>query len=440
MYCKGDVSNYTLARAIFADMNYCVIKSKISSPLFFFLTIVLGISIQSAPAQIKSVPFRIGDKFGLADTNGKMIIEPQFDILDVGSFSNNYYFVGYKLKDGIAWSSLIVKDKIIIKDQKYKFYYQYDDLFLAIEYKHDPSGNTNEKKNPEFYSLYNTNGKKISEETFRSLYVIEDIDPEKKLNEMLVGAIHLDKKESIFVYDKKSKKISKILIDKTSHLENNYNWENDYRDLTAEFIYQDQNGKVKKMKINNSGSSLKILSDEPATIEKNRDDYRGYDDVMVPMEDRAPVPPAVTIDSIILDIRKVEIKRGFYWLPKKVESINITNEKLKKESYYIVSKDGFVGLKLADKEKLIIPVIYHEIMKAESAGMHGTHILRKDSLYGLFIYRYPEDIIIEPVFDKIPLLAEMNYFKKHEPLLKLYNEDGTFFCYADEHGKLFYKE
>jgi hypothetical protein len=47
---------------------------------------------------------------------------------------------------------------------------------------------------------------------------------------------------------------------------------------------------------------------------------------------------------------------------------------------------------------------------------------------------------IETIFDKIALIEAFDYFGKNQPLIKLFDENNKFFCYADKTGKLYYSE
>ena len=172
--------------------------------------------------------------------------------------------------------------------------------------------------------------------------------------------------------------------------------------------------------------------------EKKRKDYNEYDNMMdVPMESKAPINSVE--EKIILDARKVEKKGYFYYLPKKIEFLNIYNFKLRKDEYFIVSKNEKQGLYSAYKKEYTLPIIYDEIIFAEFDGRNGGHIVRNGDKYGVYIYDYPNNLTISPVFDKIPLLVDYNYFGKGIPLFKLYDSNGKLFCYANENGKLYFK-
>ena len=106
----------------------------------------------------------------------------------------------------------------------------------------------------------------------------------------------------------------------------------------------------------------------------------------------------------------------------------------------MVSKNNKQGLFTVYNKTYVIPVTYDEIIFADFEGRNGGYILRNEDKYGLFFYSHNDNRTIAPIFNKIPLLENFNYFGEKKPLIKLFDEDGKLFCYADETGKLFYKK
>ena len=86
-----------------------------------FTILIIFILHGMIQGQSVSIPYRVGDKFGLADEKGKMIIQPDFDLIEPG-YNSNQWFTAYTFKDGVALSSLIYKNRIIISNKKYKDY------------------------------------------------------------------------------------------------------------------------------------------------------------------------------------------------------------------------------------------------------------------------------------------------------------------------------
>lgn len=396
-------------------------------------------------AQNQSVPYRVGDKFGVGTTEGKMIIPAEYDIMEPESYNDYKYYVAYKLSEGGNLSTLIYKDKIIFKDQKYNSYYINNELITAIRYKVVTKSIRYDNDDfKETEHLYDLKGKKLFEGDFKSIAVIDDIDEERKVTSVLIYTHDLNNIESLYLYDTKLKKITKTFIDNAKSINADFNYSYDYRDRSITNKYVDKNGLGRKMIIELKNSAIVMRSDEPFDIRREQRNPReggGFGDPTISMED---VKPPVNLNSKeetkLLTARKIEKKGGFYYLQKKVEELSINTINLKETERFIVSKNNKQGLYTVYNQTYLIPIEYDEIIFADFAGRNGGYILRDGEKYGAFIYFNKENKIVNPIFDMMPLLVDVNYFGDAKPLFKLYGEDGKLFCYADEFGKLFYKK
>lgn len=407
----------------------------------FMLLVTLFYSISYS--QKTQVPYRIGDKFGLANVDGKMTISAEYDILKPEDYFDYSYFVGYKILTNEVLSTLIYNNKIIFKDKKYNSYYINNGLIKAIEYKllGNPSY-LNRNDHTEIEHLYDLKGKPIFNGDFKSIAIIDDISETEKIDDILIYTTNMNDIESLYLYNKKLKKITKTLIENAKPINVNFNYSNDYRDRSITNIYLDKNGVGRKMIIELSGKTILIKSEEKIDFrtEKNRMESDYYDSPIVEMPGEKPVIPLNSEEEKrILTVRKVDLKRGFYYLSKKMEEIKIYTENLREDEQFIVSKNNKQGLYQVYSKSYSVPVNYDEIIFAYFEGRNGGHILRNGDKYGVFIYDHPKNKTIEPIFDKMPLLEDFNYFGDKKPLFKLYDNDGKLFCYADEFGKLFYK-
>lgn len=411
-------------------------------PHYFLIVLLFGI-LQSF-AQKQSVPYRIGNKFGVATTDGKMIVNADYDIMSPELYNGSRYYVGYKLLETGNLSTLIYKDKIILKDLKYNDYYINNELITAIQYKViTKSTRYNDDSFKETEHLYDLKGKKLFEGNFKSIAVRNDIDENKKTPFLLIYTHDLNDFESLYLYDTNAKKITKTFIENAKPIDVNFNYDDNYRDRSITNLYVDKNGVGKKMILELKDNSILVKSDEivnyRAEIKRNNDRSSGFYDVAIPYE-----TPIINLNSIeekkILTVRKLERKRGFYYLQKQIEELKITSFNLKENEQFIVSKDNKQGLFTVYNKTYTIPIAYDEIIFADFESRSGGYILREGDKYGALIYFNRDSKIIKPVFDKIPLPVDINYFGEAKPLFKLYDEDGKLFCYADEFGKLFYKK
>jgi hypothetical protein len=411
-----------------------------SKIIFFFLAIAFNVNLFG---QTISVPYRVGNKFGISDQNDKILIPAQFDVVELKNYSEDY-FQAFTFQENTILSSFIYKNKIVLSNQKYNNYYLSEDLIVATKYK---SGRLSiyhsegEDYYTEYEHLYTKGGKIIISEDVLNVYV-NNVDEEKKLNQVLISTTDKNKKYSLFLYDKKLKKITQTFFEKSDFLKVKFNVEDDYRDKSIVYTFKDAAGNGKQIKIDVVKDAIKLISTEDFDLNlkksNSRDDYFGDGDlVMVEpgFEEKKQISPLA-----ILDIKKIEIKSDFYYLPKKVEEIRSLSDKLSPEYCYILEKDGKKGMYFVQKNALLIPQDYDEIFKIDMPGHYGGFLLKKNNKYGYYISGMSDNYFIEPIFEKIPIIEAQDYFGKNQPLIKLFDENNKFFCYADKTGKLYYSE
>jgi len=99
--------------------------------VFFFLAITFHANLFG---QTISVPYRVGNKFGISDQNGKILIPAQFDVVELERYKE-VYFQGFTFQENAVLSSFIYKNKIVLSNQKYNNYYLSEDLIVATKYK-----------------------------------------------------------------------------------------------------------------------------------------------------------------------------------------------------------------------------------------------------------------------------------------------------------------
>lgn len=411
------------------------------------LILVFSLLFSISYSQQTGIPYRVGTKFGVATVDGKMIIPAEYDIIEPEKYDGVRYLTAYTISGNTVLSTLIYNNKIILKNQTYGAYYIISGLIQAQEYKVLRKSDYHSDKNySETEYLYDLKGNKIFPSGYKSISLIDDMAENEKLNVMLIYTYDLNAKESLYLYDKKLKKITKTFIDNAQPIDANFDWQDDYRKRTITNIYVDKNGKGRKMILEIKNNTIVVQSETEINYraEKQKIEERySYGDptIEVPYEQKIPPAPINSEEEkIITTVRKVERKRGFYYLPKQIEELKITNEKLKKEDRYIVSKNGKQGLYTVYNNSYVIPIGYDEIIFADFESQSGGYILKNNNKFGVYLYGYPESKIIEPVFDYIPLLVDEDYFGKKMPLFKLYDENGKLLCYANEKGKLFYKQ
>lgn len=397
----------------------------------------------NAFSQNKSVPYRVGNVFGISNEKGKIIIKPQFDIIEVSTY-DTFYFTCFNFNQGITTSSLIYNNKIIINNKDYNNYFGENELFTAKKYFVNPKkSNYSDDKVKAIVHLYNKDGKAIISEDCNFIAVLENSDELKISNEILVYYENASKKYSLFLYNKKLKKITNYYFENSEFLEIDNNQNYDYTNKSITFTYVDKNKKGKKLSLLQESKGVTKVSEVDFEVKYKADSNREhFDNVAVPyFDDKNKKPILTSNDSIIDIIRNVEIDREFYFNPKKIEKIKIETEKLSLDWSYIIKKNDKVGLKLTRDNKIIIPIEYDEIFKTELGGLNSCYLVKKNNKFGAQIYAYNVEnrFKIEPVFNNMFLISDLNYFGEKNPLLKVYDENGLFFCYAKKDGTLFAK-
>lgn len=406
--------------------------------LIFFQTVLIGQTI--------SVPFRVGDKFGISDQNGKILIVPQFDIVEIEKYDDTY-FQAYTFKENTIFSSFIYKNKIVLSNKVYNHYTLSNGLVVATKYKSGKLSSYHsgdEDYYTEYEHLYFDSGKGLFVDNYKDISVVE-FDNDLKLDEVLIYLTDVNNKESLLVFNSKTKKITQTIFKDVEFIKITHNSQYDYKNKSKTYIVKDINGKGKQIKIDLVKNAIKIISTEDFDLNPKKsnnreigDDYfRDGDLVMAEpgFEAKKQISPLA-----ILDIKKIDIKRDFYYLPKKIEEIKIFADKLSPDYCYILEKDGKKGMYFVYKKAMLIPQEYNEIFKTEMPGHFGGFILNKDNKYGFYISGMSESYFINPIFDKIPIISENEYFGKNQPLIKLFDENNKFFCYANKDGKLYYSE
>jgi hypothetical protein len=395
-------------------------------------------------SQYNSVPFREGNLFGISDAKGKIILKPQFDIIEVSSY-DILYFTGFNLNGKTITSSLIYNNKIILNNKDYDSYNCENELFEATKYIVNPRvSNFSDDKVKNIVHLYDKNGKAIIAEDCNYIGILENSDEKKISNEVLVYYQNADQKSSLFLYNKKLNKITNYYFQNSYFLEIDTNSSNDYRDKSITFTYVDQNNKGKKLTVLQESKGVKKIEEIDFEIKKNNDyEHDFYNDVVaIPEGDYYEKKPVITSNDSIIDVMgNVEIAREFYYNPKKIEQIKVVPKKLSLDWSHIIKKNDKVGLKLTKDNKIIIPIAYDEILSTELGGLNSCYLVKQNNKYGAQIYAYNEKerFEIAPVFKGKFLIADLDYFGDKNPLLKIYDENGLFYCYAKKDGTLFMK-
>lgn len=403
--------------------------------LFFFAAL-----LTNSYAQEIGVPYRVGNKFGISNKAGKIFITPEYDLITPRQQDDGTYFNCHKFMGNEVLTSLVYQNKIIIKDKKHHGFHKDGRFFVGYDYiPKQRNGRVVLDGIEEFQTLYDLTGKKVFEQDYKRIGVITAIDEKNALNEVLMLATDKNNLYSLFVYDLKLKKVTRTFFEKSSHLEIRYNSEYRPNDKSIQVTYLDKTNKGMQSKIDVVAKQIKAVETKPFDIKPKRENY-GYEDlVAIPERDFIPKETEPTHKKAD-EWRAIDTKHKFYWELSKPEEIVFRKESIRAENGYLILENEKMGYFDQGYKKIMVPIKYDEIYKASFSGRNGGYVLRNGDKYGLYIYDYPNNKTIEPIFDKVPLLVNYDYFKAKDPLIKLYDENGRFFCYANGDGVLYFSE
>lgn len=414
--------------------------------IFFVLAILTTATIYS---QDFYIPYKVGSKFGISDEKGNIKLKPQFDILEY-VYNQTDLLVGFNFVRNEVLSSVIYKNKVILANQKYKSYYLDGGLLKAIEYNnpnYDPVYFSADREEiEESNMLYTLNGKQIFAEPLPYISVFTEWEMIETMEDLLIHTLNKNKKSSLYLFNKKSEKITKAYYEEVEEITFN----GDYASSLGQIwiTYKTKDGKGKKINFTKTGNTITSeVEDYHISV---RNEY-GYSDGF-PMPTHSDVVdmkyPTVkktdeklTTWEIIESIRTIAPTTDYYWKPKKIDEIKFGTRKLVKSYSYIAKENGKYGYHYTvnKKDTLRIPIKYDEILYGDggSGTIGSAFIVRKNKKYGLSIWDKP---IIEPIFDYLPLLEKSNFVKEDFHLIRLYDKDNKFFCYANQDGKLYYSK
>src|SRR5690554_2878710 len=132
------------------------------------------------------IPYKVGNKFGISDEKGNIKLKPQFDILEY-VHNQTDLLIGYNFVGNDVLSSVIHKNKIIIKDKKHKSYYFDYGLLKAIEYpnpNYNPPFTRGDEEIEELNMLYTLNGKPVFPEPSSYINVFTDWEEIEKMEDL----------------------------------------------------------------------------------------------------------------------------------------------------------------------------------------------------------------------------------------------------------------
>lgn len=384
-------------------------------------------------AQTVYVPFKKGNKFGISDEKGKLIMQPEYDDIDVIDAGK---FLAFKKIGNSFKKTYISKNKVVLKDTDYDYFQENFDFILAEKNTSKAIYGERDKTT----DVYAINGKKIFDKEFNYVVLIEDDKKPALKNEILMLTKDLMGYYSLFLINKKTSKVAKTYFENAILADTFYDQfpnqfiikyvlarESTYRNLTLNF----KNGEIIEEKNEMINSSIDKYQREG--------DYYGSSYSEVAKIPYSEEPPKL-LPNTTLVMKEARVNKT-YWTPNSEGKIVFTDKKLSPE--YAVLKQqkekwGYFGVRSND---WIIEPKYDEIFYEDSkCVLCESFVVRSNNKFQFLEKNGNNKTFLSPTFEMYPHLYRKDFGKIGFYLFKLYNADGNFVCYGDGTGKLYYSK
>lgn len=379
-----------------------------------------------------TVPYRVGDKFGISDENGKMIITPAFDDIEI---IENGKFLAFT-KDGDDYKrSYISKNKVILKDTDYNYFQEDFGFVLAEKQKHEVMFGESGR----LTDVYSLSGKNIFGKTFNYVTFVEKQQTPALKSEILMLTKDQKGYFSLALVDKKTAQIIKTFFENAILADTDY--QKFPTQLSVKYVIAKESER-KLLTINFKDG--KILNSKSEILEGGRNAYDAersnrssmYSDVAIPYGDETPkqIPNTVNV------IKKAQIHKR-YWDPNTYGKLVFEDKKLspdhsamKKEN----EKWGYFGVR---SNTWIIAPIYDEIFyESSNCVFCEAFVVRNGKTFQFLEKENGKKDFLSPTFELYPHLMRKNFGREGFYLFKLYDTAGKFICYGDSKGKVYYSK
>jgi hypothetical protein len=413
----------------FIPLNYKFI-------LFYF--ILFSVFIGNSQKSTIYVPFKVKNKFGISDENGKIVIKPQFDYISVENSFN--FFTCYNYLENEKYESyLIINNKIVIKKQQYFGYYYHNDVIFAVKESNNGSDIGKYTFKPEEVYLYTIDGKILLKEGFlRASSVNEIMDKNDILSKVLILLIHQDKTYSIILYDKILKNVAEKIIINAKDID--YTYDTHKNQLKIKYVDKNNIGKKINIKIENSEfvktfENDFIVNKQHIAINDNIDDeeasfaipFENYNNINKHNNDENKDNKFLM--KHIFSKHKTQIYRPLE-IYQELKEIN--SNSIKK-----IFDNKKVGLYDVQNDKIIIEPKYDDIFKI---GNMKSYLLLKDNKFYFdknFLHK-GMNITINCGYDYFPIITFDKYGNNDFYLISLFDNEGNFLYYANNRGFVYF--
>lgn len=385
-----------------------------------------------------TVPYRIGNRFGISDASGKMIIPAEYDKIDISTLHPGEFTASKGNTADSFTSTYIYGNKIVLKDSRYNFFNENYSLVNAVKIDNLQGFYSSEGVGYSTTDVYTLDGKKVFDRSFRNVYYVEDDKKPALKDEILVLLNELNDSYSLILLDKKTLKISRTFF------ENAQKSTTDYNKFPKSFsiTYSTPPLSKKKLTINFENGKVKDFSEEAVREERSSSGYGSYSSGSGSYynETIKPYPSEGTKPQQPLpEMKKISASKK-YTEPFSRKKTEINKAELSPNAV-LKTVNGKTGFFDTTKNDWIIPAEYDEItMMSTYCAFCSIYIVKKGKHYQILEFNGDEKKLYQAKFEMLPLLEKKNYGKEGFHLIELYDQNGNFFCYADQNGVKFYKQ
>jgi len=384
-------------------------------------------------AQNTLVPYRVGDKFGLSNLQGAIKLEAQFDIIDQ-LYAKTNYFNAYKISDNSSTVSFIHNDKILVKDQPFTNY-RVDENFI-FGYKQPDTTYFHINNSAATLYLFDLSGRAIFANNLKFVSFLNTYEALQNTTQLLMLLTNNKGKMQLVVWNKSTQKIEKTLLDNMNYVD--HNLEKNYNNYKFDLQYLTATKQYRKLIIEIEHGEIKVLEDiEIKTNKKPDSDDEWYASTYsIGSDYKSDAAKPYATKSELQEEEYIAIIEETYQTayPRKKDIIFRNKLQQREHQKVKIFKEGkSFGLK-QNNDSIILEPIYEVVYSGELYSA----IVKKDGLYGLYLYNRKPNVLIEPKFKYIPVISKWLYQQQDGYIFKLYNEDGSFFCYANQNGTIYF--
>ncbi|KFE97143.1 WG repeat-containing protein [Chryseobacterium luteum] len=385
-----------------------------------------------------TVPFRVGNKFGISDESGKMIIPAEYDIIDIMIYgSNGEYVAVRKTSENEAKTTYIVNNKIVLKDTDYHYFSKDKGFITALKLKNPDKIYPRDSYVNNLTDIYTLDGKKVFPSSFRFVNFLENEKKPALKDEILILTNDLNGLYSLIVLNKKTLKISKTFFEGVRKVDSDYK---NFPNALSLKYYKDSVGKMLTINFSDGKITSETVADIPSSSNYTSNSYYStYSEAAGDYHDETKAPPINSSENIITEIKEITESRSRK--PFEIPHLKIRNLELSPEYSTIVKEKGKLGYFNNNTKEWILPPKYDEIISTESScAMCGTYIVRTGNIYNIWEIGNNKKEILKGNFEMLPIFKKRNYGREGFHLIQLFDKDGKLFSYANQDGSVYYKQ